>query len=139
MRLAAGQPVELGYDVLFALVIVASQFVAHRWLVARSAVPRRKGYIYPVFAIIFLVALLLVWVWRLYAGIGSGRLLVTMIPADVFVSWSDRPFGFAAMTMLYLLTIAILAGMLLVMVLGLKERYQSRHAPPALGAADPRA
>lgn len=139
LRLAAGQPVDLVYDAVFALLIAASQFLVLRWHIARSAVPRRKGYVYPVLAIIFLAVLLPACAWRLYAGVGSGRLLVTTIPVDSFVSWSDRPLGFAVMAMVYLLIIAILIGMLWFMALELKERYQSRHALTAVGAANPRA
>jgi len=129
VRLAAGQPADLGYDAMFALLIVGSQFLVLRWRIARSAVsarsgqsqvvPRRKGYAYPILAIIFLAVFLAVWACRLYAGIRSGRLLVTTIPADAFVSWSARPLGFTAIAMVYLLTIVLLAGMLWLMVVEL--------------------
>jgi hypothetical protein len=131
LRLATGQPIALAFDAVFALVIVAGQFLAGRWVIPRSAVPRRKGYAYPVFAIVFCAVLLAVSAYRLYAGVGSGRLLVSVVPGDAFVSWSDRPIGFVVMTMVYLLIIAIWAAMLWVMVLELKNRYQSRHAPVA--------
>lgn len=127
MGLATGHGADLPYAVVFGLGICAAGYLGSRVNRGVSWMPSKTGLVYLLLVLAFAVVILPVEAYRLYEGIGSGRLLVSTI-GDWSVSWSDRPIGFAAALLMHLIIVTFWAGGALLSVLEIKQRYD-RRAP----------